>query len=193
MALIGTLLSVAPNCTAATFALYPGAVDTNNDVLVKVYLIEGDVETKVYENAGDGTGGTYFQTSIYKFTVENFTDATNSLYDAGDAELDAIIEGITSLNGLFKFEFSNGEDPNVITYSLGTCSIDCCLANLIQNNLDCNCSGDDCCEDIKKAEKILILTRAAILDAANADIAGATEKYNKAVELCGATPCDCNC
>lgn len=184
MALSISLLGVSANCQAVSTTV----TGSTANYALRVYLLEGEVETLVYQEAD-------IDETSYPVTTVNIADLTNStfneLYDT-DPDLDLIIESITSFDGLFKVTIDDG-DTTEIVYSIGTCSIDCCLANLIQNNLDCNCSGDDCCEDIKKAEKILILTRAAILDAANADIAGATEKYNKAVELCGATPCDCNC
>jgi len=193
MALLGTLLGVSPNCKAAEFALYPGTSEGNQDVLVNVYLVQGDLETQIYSNEGNETPGTYFTTSIYKFTIENLVDDTNTLYNTGEnEELDALIESITSLNGLFKFEFINVDDPDVITYTLGTCAIDCCMANLLGTVINCNCEGGDCHDVIRKIEKILILIRCAVVDAANRDIAAAQEKYNKAAELCDST-CDCNC
>ena len=46
------------------------------------------------------------------FNIDSLTDSSNQLYNAGNAELDAIIESITSFNGLFSFEFrsNSGED-----------------------------------------------------------------------------------
>jgi len=184
MALAISLLGVSANCQSVSTTV----TGSTANYALRVYLLEGEVETLIYQEAD-------IDETSYPVTTVNIADLTNSTFNElynTDPDLDLIIESITSFDGLFKVTIDDG-DTTEIVYSIGTCSIDCCLANLIQNNLDCNCSGDDCCEDIKKAEKILILIRAAILDAANADIVGATEKYNKAVELCGATPCDCNC
>lgn len=181
MALTASLLGVSANCEGISSAVT--IFQENYDI--SIFLIEGDVETEIYRGVDNNQ-------EVNTISIHNLIDSNfNELYGVTD-ETDAIIEGVTSFNGIFKIEVTDGA-TTIDYYAIGTCSIDCCLANLIQNNLDCNCSGDDCCEDIKKAEKIFILVRAAILDAANADIAGATEKYNKAVELCGATPCDCNC
>ncbi len=189
---------MSPNCTYADFAMYAGQIQGETGVFIEAYLVEGEVETKIFEmdTTGDPLEGTIgYGFAMQKFAADFLTDPLNILYDAGNAELDALIESITTFNGTFKFVFINADDNTntSTTYTVGTCSIDCCLANLIQANLDCTCTDGDCCEDIKKAEKILILSRAATLDAANGDIVGATEKYNKAVELCGSTPCDCNC
>ncbi len=186
MALSASLIGVTANCEGISSAI---TVSTAANYDLKIYLLEGDVETKIYQQVDIDEA---VPANITITTQALLNSGVNDMYDSGNDELDAIIESITTFNGIFKVEIDDGTDT-VQFYSVGTCSIDCCLANLIQANLDCTCTDGDCCEDIKKAEKILILTRAAILDGANGDIVGATEKYNKAVELCGSTPCDCNC
>lgn len=191
-----TLLNLSPNCKNADFYLSGGNVLPNagGTVYINVYLTDTTtgLGTKIYE--GDPDVDTNEDGTI-NFNINSLTDSTNQLYDAGNAELDAIIEGITSFNGLFSFEFiSNiGEDIyTASTYTLGTCAIDCCMANLLSTVINCNCDGGDCHDVIRKIEKILILIRCAVVDTANGDIAAAQEKYNKAVELCDST-CDCNC
>jgi hypothetical protein len=191
-----TLLNLSPNCKNADFYLSGGAMVPNSGgtVYINVYLTDTTtgLGTKIYE--GDPDVDTNYDNTI-NFNVSSLTDSTNQLYDTGDAELDAIIESITSFNGLFSFEFTSniGEDVyTTSTYTLGTCAIDCCMANLLGTVINCNCEGGDCHDVIRKIEKILILIRCAVVDAANGDIAAAQEKYNKAAELCDST-CDCNC
>lgn len=191
-----TLLNLSPNCKNADFYLSGGNVLPNvgGTVYINVYLTDTTtgLGTKIYE--GDPDVDTNEDGTI-NFNIDSLTDSTNQLYDAGNAELDAIIEGITSFNGLFSFEFTSniGEDLyTASTYTLGTCAIDCCMANLLGTVINCNCEGGDCHDVIRKIEKILILIRCAVVDTANGDIAAAQEKYNKAAELCDST-CDCNC
>jgi hypothetical protein len=189
-----SLLNLSPNCTSGYFYLSGGGISptTGGAVYINVYLVNGEVETKIYE--GDPDVNTT-DTGAINFSVTSLTTNTNQLYDAGDDELDALIESIINFNGLFKFEFkSNEEEVDYIasTYALGTCAIDCCMANLLGTVINCNCEGGDCHDVIRKIEKILILIRCAVVDAANGDIAAAQEKYNKAAELCDST-CDCNC
>jgi hypothetical protein len=189
-----SLINLNPNCTSGEFYLSGGALTPNagGAVYIDVYVVNGEVETKIYD--GDPDIDTNTDSSI-NFNITSLTDSTNMLYDQGDAELDALIESITSFNGLFKFEFTSnsGEDfYTASTYALGTCAIDCCMANLLGPVINCNCEGGDCHDTIRKIEKILILIRCAVVDTANGDIAAAQEKYNKAVELCDST-CDCNC
>jgi len=189
-----SLINLNPNCTSGEFYLSGGALTPNvgGAVYIDVYVVNGEVETKIYD--GDPDIDTNTDSSI-NFNITSLTDSTNMLYDQGDAELDALIESITNFNGLFKFEFTSnsGEDfYTASTYALGTCAIDCCMANLLGPVINCNCEGGDCHDTIRKIEKILILIRCAVVDTANGDIAAAQEKYNKAAELCDST-CDCNC
>lgn len=194
-----TLLNLSPNCKNADFYLSGGDIIPNQgaSVYINVYLTDTTtgLGTKIYE--GDPDVDTNADGTI-NFNVSSLTSETNMLYDVNNvnnAELNAIIESITSFNGLFSFEFIGniGEDYyTASTYTLGTCAIDCCMANLLGTVINCNCEGGDCHDVIRKIEKILILIRCAVVDTANGDIAAAQEKYNKAVELCDST-CDCNC
>jgi len=194
MALIGSLISVSPNCTGANLAITLTNDDGTPDVLGSIYLVQGTEETKIYQSTSYvGTGAE--NATNWLFNIEQLIDTSwNELYNADDDELDALIESITNLNGLYKFvmtvDSENGEVKE--TYVLGTCAIDCCMANLLSTVINCNCEGGDCHDVIRKIEKILILIRCAVVDAANGNIAAAQEKYNKAAELCDST-CDCNC
>lgn len=191
-----TLLSLSPNCKNADFYLSGGDIVPNQggSVYINVYLTDTTtgLGTQIYQ--GDPDVNTNLDGTI-NFNISSLTDSSNQLYNVGNAELDAIIEGIISFNGLFNFEFRGivGEDVyTASTYTLGTCAIDCCMANLLGTVINCSCGEDECHDVIRKIEKILILIRCAVVDAANGDIAAAQEKYNKAAELCDLT-CDCNC
>ncbi len=191
-----TLLNLSPNCKNADFYLSGGGIvpETGGSVYINVYLTDNTtgLGTQIYQGDPDVD---VFDDGTINFNINALTSETNLLYNTGNAELDAIIEGITSFNGLFSFEFisNSGEDIfTASTYALGTCAIDCCMANLLGTVINCNCEGGDCHDTIRKIEKILILIRCAVVDAANGNIAAAQEKYNKAVELCDST-CDCNC
>ena len=194
-----TLLTVSPNCENADFYLSGGAINptTGGQVYINIYLVNTDgTETQIYE--GNPDVDTYSDGTV-NFNVSSLISGTNTLYDAGNATLDAIIEGITSFNGLFNFEFTSNDGEvfyTASTYILGICSVDCCMANLVSSVINCSC-GCDCEDDIcnatlKKVEKILILIKCAVIDATTGDPASALTKYNKALELCDST-CDCNC
>lgn len=183
MALSSSLLGVSVNCESVSLTVNGAA----NNYAIRIYLL-GDTETLIYQEVDiDQNTAPVSTVNIHDLVDTLFNDLYNT-----NATLDTIIESVTSFDGIFKFTIDDGSEIATI-YSIGTCSIDCCLAELIKNNLDCTCVDGNCCEDIKKAEKIFILLRAAIIDAANSDIVSATAKYNKASELCLNTPCNCNC
>lgn len=194
MALLGSLISVSPNCTGANLAVFDVTPeDGSPDAIGRIYLVEGTTETLIYQSSNPVN--TLTSRTNWIFAIEHLTGIYNDVYEPlANPELAAIIESITNLNGLFKFEMIEDAEggTSVFTYVLGTCAIDCCMANLLGTVINCNCEGGDCHDVIRKIEKILILIRCAVVDAANGDIAAAQEKYNKAAELCDST-CDCNC
>tara|TARA_Y100000816_G_scaffold286061_1_gene266596 strand:- start:12236 stop:12694 length:459 start_codon:yes stop_codon:yes gene_type:complete len=73
-----------------------------------------------------------------------------------------------------------------------TADIDCCIAKLVHDAINCTCKCDKCKEDLKLAEKIFLLLQAAEYDATLGITDGATDKYNKAKELC-TERCACGC
>lgn len=188
MALETALTGVSPNCNAISFY----TLTDSNNYTVSIYLVEGSEETEIYRQVdlGDGT---------QSVVVDSLITDLNEIYGV-DPDLDAIIESITNFNGAFKVEVKEYDLIDSVStlidsdymYYLGTCAIDCCMANLLSTVINCNCDGGDCHDVIRKIEKILILIRCAVVDAANKDVASALEKYNKAAELCDST-CDCNC
>jgi hypothetical protein len=189
MSVLGSNLTVSPNCNSVS--MDATEYDGETGYIANLYLVEGDTTTQIFQSTAQ-------YSSPMTITFENLTNSeVNLLYGQNETptELDAIIEGITSFNGLFNFTLIDNIEEAVETpasYVLGTCAIDCCMANLLNPVINCNCEGGDCHDTIRKIEKILILIRCAVVDAANGDIAAAQEKYNKAAELCDST-CDCNC
>lgn len=73
-----------------------------------------------------------------------------------------------------------------------TADIDCCIAKLVHDAINCTCKCDQCKEDLKLAEKIFLLIQAAEYDATLGNTNGATDKYNKAKEFC-TERCACGC
>ena len=188
MSVIGSNLTISPNCS--TLSINVSNIDESG-YIANLYLVEGEASTQIFQSDVQTTGPA-------TITIEDLTNSeVNLLYGQSETptELDGIIEGITSFNGLVNFTLIDNFEEAVETpasYILGTCAIDCCMANLLGTVINCNCEGGDCHDVIRKIEKILILIRCAVVDAANGDIAAAQLKYNKAAELCDST-CDCNC
>tara|TARA_R100000808_G_C2147655_1_gene155676 strand:- start:1129 stop:1656 length:528 start_codon:yes stop_codon:yes gene_type:complete len=92
--------------------------------------------------------------------------------------------------------------PKDETAVLVACNIDCCLANLTQELIDCSCDCPKCATSLAKAQKIFLLLKSSqtALQQISEDTAvnyaahlqDADEKYKKAKELCGAR-CGCDC
>ncbi len=76
--------------------------------------------------------------------------------------------------------------------SVVTADIDCCIAKLVHDAINCTCKCDKCKEDLKLAERIFLLLQSATYDATLGNINAATDKYNKAKEFC-TERCACGC
>ena len=73
-----------------------------------------------------------------------------------------------------------------------TADIDCCIAKLTHDAINCTCKCDQCKEDLKLAEKIFLLIQSATYDASLGNEKSAQEKYNKAKSFC-TERCACGC
>ena len=76
--------------------------------------------------------------------------------------------------------------------TVGVADIDCCIAKLVHDAINCTCKCDKCKEDLKLAERIFLLLQSATYDATLGNINAATDKYNKAKEFC-TERCACGC
>ena len=105
-------------------------------------------------------------------------------------------------NGLFIVRLIENGTEQIRKPLLSHCDIDCCLAKLTKELLDCACDCAKCSSVLAKAQKIFLLLDAAntavqVIDAPGQYATGAHfldiyEKYNKAKELCDAS-CGCDC
>ena len=105
-------------------------------------------------------------------------------------------------NGLFIIRLIEGGTEQVRKPLLNHCDIDCCLAKLTNELLDCACDCAKCSSTLAKAQKIFLLLDAAdtaisLVNQPNQYASGAIfsdiyEKYAKAKELCD-NSCGCDC
>jgi hypothetical protein len=77
-------------------------------------------------------------------------------------------------------------------YLIGTCELDCCVADLLQTSIDCACNCSKCDDDLRKAEKIHLLSESAKYAVTNNNITNAINKYKTAKSFCDET-CGCGC
>jgi len=106
-------------------------------------------------------------------------------------------------DGVFTVEHKvDGQTTQIGGVLLG-CRALCCLAKKLDSDLDCGCTCTQCSNDFVDAQRIFMLLETAEAELATASGAGtlqsvqavirnASDKYNKAVELCG-NSCGCNC
>ena len=73
-----------------------------------------------------------------------------------------------------------------------TADIDCCIAKLVHDAINCTCKCDQCKEDLKLAERIFLLIQSATYDATLGNTTSAQHKYNKAKSFC-TERCACGC
>jgi hypothetical protein len=83
---------------------------------------------------------------------------------------------------------------NGVTFEwvIGTCELQCCVAGLLQSSIDCACKCSKCDDDLRKAQKIHLLSESAIYAVTNENITEAINKYNSAKSFCDET-CGCGC
>ena len=77
-------------------------------------------------------------------------------------------------------------------YLIGTCELDCCVASLLQSSIDCTCKCSKCDDDLRKAQKIHLLSESAKYSVINSYITDAINKYKAAKSFCDET-CGCGC
>lgn len=84
----------------------------------------------------------------------------------------------------------NGSSYTAMTVS--TCSVDCCIAKLVEDAIKCTCKCDKCKEELDRAEKVFLLLQAAEYSASQGNKTLATEQYDKAKDMC-IEVCACGC
>ena len=105
-------------------------------------------------------------------------------------------------NGIVNIEFMDGSTVIYTHPVLLHCDIDCCLAKLTNELIDCACDCAKCASSLAKAQKIFLLIKSAEYALAQAQSANsgnvsgylldAHNKYIKAKQICDDS-CGCNC
>jgi hypothetical protein len=95
--------------------------------------------------------------------------------------------------GVSKVEVRNSRGSIVKSYvSVGTVEIECCIAKLVTDAINCTCKCDKCKEDLQRAHTIRLLLQAAKYEATLGLEITTQEKYDKAKQLCTEV-CACGC
>jgi len=122
-------------------------------------------------------------------------------YDAstGRGRINVPVVNLTVPYGAFKVCIVEGGTEYACKPILIHCDIDCCLAKLTNELLDCACDCPRCATALAKAQKIFLLLQSAesAVEIASASQASGYytdiyEKYSKAKEICD-NSCGCDC
>jgi hypothetical protein len=95
--------------------------------------------------------------------------------------------------GVTKVELKNQQGIVEKSYVVVTATdIDCCIAKLVHDAINCTCKCDQCKKDLRRAQTVRLLLDSAMYEAHLGLADTANDKYNKAKALCTEV-CACGC
>lgn len=131
--------------------------------------------------------------SRYTITVENLTTGNVTASPARARGTTFIQTVQADTRGVNRVTVTDTRGAAIKTYvSIGSAEIDCCIAKLVHDAINCTCKCNKCKEDLDRAQTIRLLLQAASYDAHLGLQDGANDKYYKAKELCTEV-CACGC
>jgi len=136
--------------------------------------------------------------NILNITSPNFTVTSNS----GAINYPLLVSDLSLTNGVVTIvSYINGAEKDRKSVLLG-CNIDCCLAKLTNELIDCACDCPKCASSLAKAQKVMLLLKSAEYSLSQSNlkpntlqtgyITDAHNKYTKAKEVCD-NSCGCDC
>ena len=119
-------------------------------------------------------------------------DISTSAPTTDNSAVEVTYEPSNALVGVIKITVTGTSNVDTF-YTVGTCEIDCCIASLVKDSIECKCQCDRCKDDLLRANKIkLMLEGAKYAAEADGDYSSAVDMYNKAKALCTEV-CACGC
>jgi len=131
--------------------------------------------------------------SSYKVIVQNLTSG-QTFATMGRSRGNRLITTIPADNrGAVRVTVQDKQGNVVKSYvSVGTSEIDCCIAKLVHDAINCTCRCNKCKEDLQRAQTVRLLLQAAKYEATLGLEESVQDKYNKAKDLC-VEVCACGC
>ena len=135
--------------------------------------------------------------------ILNITSPTFTITTANNiVSYPLLVSDLSLSNGVVTIvSYINGAEKDRKSILLG-CDIDCCLAKLTNELIDCACDCPKCAASLAKAQKVMLLLKSAEYSLAQSNlkpntlqtgyITDANNKYTKAREVCD-NSCGCNC
>ena len=131
--------------------------------------------------------------SRYIIEITNLSNGKTAVSPAR-ARGTSFIQTVTAdTRGVVRVTVKNAKREVVKTYvTVGSAEIDCCIAKLVHDAINCTCKCNKCKEDLERAQTVRLLLQAAQYDSMQGLDDSATDKYRKAKELCTEV-CACGC
>ena len=148
--------------------------------------LQGDTRLKV-------TASNLAPNSRYTIEVTNLTKGNTAIVKkpSRGGKLTTVLSADT--RGVSKVIIKNSKGAVIKSYvTVGTAEIECCIAKLVTDSINCTCKCDKCIEDLQRAHTIRLLLQAAQYEASLGLEITTQEKYTKAKQLCTEV-CACGC
>lgn len=131
--------------------------------------------------------------SSFVITVENLTSGKQYV-SKGRSRSATFISTVTAdTRGVNRVTVKDSNNNLVKTFiSVGSAEIDCCIAKLVHDAINCTCRCNKCKEDLERAQTIRLLLQAAQYESTLGLVESVQDKYKKAKELC-VEVCACGC
>jgi hypothetical protein len=174
-------------------ALTVAASNTCEQINIIADYYSSDTSTILTFGALNASGA-----NILNITSPNFTVTSSS----GIISYPLLVSDLSITNGVVTIvSYINGAEKDRRSVLL-PCDIDCCLAKLTNELIDCACDCPKCASSLAKAQKIMLLLKSAEYSLGQSNIVPNTlqtgyitdahNKYTKAREICD-NSCGCDC
>jgi len=131
--------------------------------------------------------------SSFVITVDNLTSGRTFVSKARSRSGTFISTITADTRGVNRVTVKDGKGSVIKTYiSVGSAEIDCCIAKLVHDAINCTCKCNKCKEDLERAQTIRLLLQSAQYESTLGLTESVQHKYNKAKELC-VEVCACGC
>jgi hypothetical protein len=131
--------------------------------------------------------------SSFVITVENLTTG-KQFVSKGRSRSGTFISTVSAdTRGVNRVTVKDAKNQTIKTYvSVGSAEIDCCIAKLVHDAINCTCKCNKCKEDLERAQTIRLLLQSAQYESTLGLVESVQDKYRKAKELCTEV-CACGC
>lgn len=131
--------------------------------------------------------------SSFVITVNNLTTGKQYVSKSRSRSGTFISTVSADTRGVNEVTVKDSNNKVVKTFiSVGSAEIDCCIAKLVHDAINCTCKCNKCKEDLDRAQTIRLLLQSAQYESTLGLVDSVQDKYKKAKELCTEV-CACGC